>query len=211
MEWGCLLPRGDHPRPCGEKFSIASVIAKVTGSPPPMRGKEAAIPARASVKAITPAHAGKRGYDTLPCGQYRDHPRPCGEKLLPCIVLARGQGSPPPMRGKACAAAESVVVVRITPAHAGKSCAVSKPPRTALDHPRPCGEKCALSNVFATAQGSPPPMRGKGVRAPCLGSRRGITPAHAGKSGGSSPRPRARRDHPRPCGEKRSKRYPRTR
>ena len=30
----------DHPRLCGEKLSDFSIIAKVLGSPPPMRGKE---------------------------------------------------------------------------------------------------------------------------------------------------------------------------
>ena len=30
---------GDHPRLCGEKLSDFSIIAKVLGSPPPMRGK----------------------------------------------------------------------------------------------------------------------------------------------------------------------------
>ena len=31
--------QGDHPRLCGEKFSIRSTKSNCPGSPPPMRGK----------------------------------------------------------------------------------------------------------------------------------------------------------------------------
>ena len=55
----CRPPGTDHPRPCGEKFSIASVIAKVMGSPPPMRGKVQPEFFKDAAARITPAHAGK--------------------------------------------------------------------------------------------------------------------------------------------------------
>ena len=43
-----LCPRRDHPRLCGEKFSIHLIRTFVKGSPPPMRGK---VQVRYSVKA----------------------------------------------------------------------------------------------------------------------------------------------------------------
>ena len=37
----CYLQAGqDHPRLCGEKNSVLGDVREVSGSPPPMRGKE---------------------------------------------------------------------------------------------------------------------------------------------------------------------------
>ena len=54
------LPARDHPRPCGEKLSLSAASWLITGSPPPMRGKDRERKGRNVVKGITPAHAGKR-------------------------------------------------------------------------------------------------------------------------------------------------------
>ena len=35
----CRASGRDHPRLCGEKYSLHNVKIKVKGSPPPMRGK----------------------------------------------------------------------------------------------------------------------------------------------------------------------------
>ena len=50
----------DHPRLCGEKFRLALGDNDFTGSPPPMRGKVAAIAGLVAAFGITPAYAGKR-------------------------------------------------------------------------------------------------------------------------------------------------------
>ena len=50
----------DHPRLCGEKFTMPSSVCIPKGSPPPMRGKaHTSVFPRSSVR-ITPAYAGKR-------------------------------------------------------------------------------------------------------------------------------------------------------
>ena len=192
----------DHPRPCGEKFTLREY-------PPPET-------------RITPAHAGKSPAVRLAWCGCRDHPRPCGEKVRRRGRSARGRGSPPPMRGKANQMLYHVCTSGITPAHAGKSagrelylpCGLGSPPpmrgkvyvlqlffefagitpahagkralhqagsRGQEDHPRPCGEKGRLTSAPPETPGSPPPMRGKGRqsfrRSCCIG----ITPAHAGK------------------------------
>ena len=70
---------------------------------------------------ITPAHAGKSELgDGCTLGS-RDHPRPCGEKLVIRPDDGTAWGSPPPMRGKENWTTEISEGSRITPAHAGKS------------------------------------------------------------------------------------------
>ena len=49
----------DHPRLCGEKPAGTAIRTISRGSPPPMRGKDAAGAFRAAAPGITPAYAGK--------------------------------------------------------------------------------------------------------------------------------------------------------
>ena len=51
---------GDHPRVCGEKYSLACCPWPASGSPPRMRGKAARPRAAPERPGITPAYAGKR-------------------------------------------------------------------------------------------------------------------------------------------------------
>ena len=53
------LPRGDHPRVCGEKMPVCETVAWTWGSPPHVRGKEGDCCRDAGHDGITPAHAGK--------------------------------------------------------------------------------------------------------------------------------------------------------
>ena len=70
----------DHPRPCGEKFLLVSLLYHYLGSPPPMRGKAFISSAVSRTARITPAHAGKRVANGIFWHIEEDHPRPCGEK-----------------------------------------------------------------------------------------------------------------------------------
>ena len=72
--------REDHPRLCGEKLIQNAAFLKVTGSPPPMRGKVIL-------------------YINL-SDSIQDHPRLCGEKRIVSASPDCVMGSPPPMRGK---------------------------------------------------------------------------------------------------------------
>ena len=71
----------DHPRMCGEKFVIRHGSVKLPGSPPHVRGKEAAPIEEAINARITPACAGKSSAPLHSVPQRGDHPRMCGEKL----------------------------------------------------------------------------------------------------------------------------------
>ena len=85
-----------------------------------MRGKGASAVHSGAVRRITPAHAGKRATGGTICSSWKDHPRPCGEKVLLEQVVVPAKGSPPPMRGKAKRDLTLAECHGITPAHAGK-------------------------------------------------------------------------------------------
>ena len=70
---------------------------------------------------ITPAYAGKRSACRRKRDFGRDHPRLCGEKCHPLLILRLHRGSPPPMRGKVFFSDNSTGALGITPAYAGKS------------------------------------------------------------------------------------------
>ena len=49
----------DHPRVCGEKYSLALFLGLHQGSPPRMRGKVTFEGSDGTKTGITPAYAGK--------------------------------------------------------------------------------------------------------------------------------------------------------
>ena len=114
-------------------------------------------------------------------------------------------GSPPHMRGKVHSDHGTTGQIGITPAHAGKRILHIHPVFPCRDHPRTCGEKSALTFWRNGRTGSPPHMRGKVDDHSILILNCGITPAHAGKSLTPRFRVPCNGDHPRTCGEKRSR------
>ena len=94
------LRRRDHPRVCGEKRSRLSDRFLRGGSPPRMRGKDVLFCYMTQFVGITPAYAGKRAGGQGQLWRGRDHPRVCGEKASPPVVLVGIVGSPPRVRGK---------------------------------------------------------------------------------------------------------------
>mgnify|MGYP001661626474 CR=1 FL=1 len=95
------IVQGDHPRLCGEKVIYHEH--------------------KGNICRITPAYAGKSDHEFEPRRSNRDHPRLCGEKCWVLLSTPSDRGSPPPMRGKVCAALCSLDAIGITPAYAGKS------------------------------------------------------------------------------------------
>ena len=151
------------------------------GSPPRMRGKEVVFIDSYLVSRITPAYAGKRFDPIHRITFQRDHPRVCGEKITGGNLLPVNKGSPPRMRGKACAKWLSLFRFGITPAYAGKSSTLRCGLPAPWDHPRVCGEKAVRAMVAAETLGSPPRMRGKADDASETCQNFRITPAYAGK------------------------------
>ena len=173
-----------------------------------MRGKARHCAAVHGYRGITPAHAGKSFTSFYHYTTFWDHPRTCGEKLIPPLLGFGLTGSPPHMRGKERGSTSRQRRKGITPAHAGKSPAMSPGHITLRDHPRTCGEKGISDFSGNYEDGSPPHMRGK-ARSPLLfpGISR-ITPAHAGKSGSAARTGCCNQDHPRTCGEKEARQWP---
>ena len=110
----------DHPRVCGEKFTLSSSTAVSPGSPPRMRGKAPAQTLTGSASRITPACAGKRPAEKKVDPAEANHPRVCGEKAETERTQRGVPGSPPRMRGKVGHDPAVRVLHRITPAYAGK-------------------------------------------------------------------------------------------
>ena len=90
----------------------------------------------------------------------------------------------------------------ITPAYAGKRWTVAGTVAARWDHPRVCGAKASLMLASDAELGSPPRMRGKVREIKTGKSRRGITPAYAGKRRRCCAFRWLPWDHPRVCGEK---------
>ena len=90
--------------------------------------------------------------------------------------------SPPRVRGKVVAFFVYIQLGGITPAYAGKRRRVPAKLAASRDHPRVCGEKHLSASKTSSRQGSPPRMRGKVLHYPRQSSKKGITPAYAGKS-----------------------------
>ena len=192
----------DHPRLCGEKCTASLKISQCIGSPPPMRGKEFPLFLPRFHLRITPAYAGKSELLRCENSPAEDHPRLCGEKNFTMHINSPLRGSPPPMRGKVKFKTDLFSFSRITPAYAGKRFKSFVDGLRIEDHPRLCGEKGHTRRSGLVEQGSPPPMRGK-VFDFLTGARIArITPAYAGKSGGTPETAGNQQDHPRLCGEK---------
>ena len=167
-----------------------------------MRGKVTVSSSSRVMIGITPAYAGKSVATLYSLVKVQDHPRLCGEKGKPGVLVTEEQGSPPPMRGKAALSGYDCTAGGITPAYAGKSFVLRSYRPCWRDHPRLCGEKVTFPQQLISHKGSPPPMRGKVRRLHSVLARFGITPAYAGKSASTRSADRCMQDHPRLCGEK---------
>ena len=153
----------------------------VGGSPPQVRGK-------------------LRLFGLLGCARW-DHPRRCGENLIPKYQHIRYQGSPPQVRGKPSVGSFPVSLSGITPAGAGKTLLLSVLLPMIQDHPRRCGENTDTYHPHIHALGSPPQVRGKPSREEVTFFLPRITPAGAGKTRRCRRGLSIYKDHPRRCGE----------
>ena len=176
-----------------------------------MRGKAKHTHAFQFRHRITPACAGKRLCLTCVLAILWDHPRMCGEKWLARFKPFATRGSPPHVRGKGVVHILVPEPLGITPAYAGKSVHLQAAYACREDHPRVCGEKENVKNACRGHLGSPPRMRGK-----ARGSVRRlyfarITPAYAGKRATAQYMGHLQKDHPRVCGEKEARQWPKER
>ena len=166
-----------------------------------MRGKPARAGSCGLCAGITPADAGKTGYNLRYALQHGDHPRGCGENTALFDMPICELGSPPRMRGKRCQKGQGICWLRITPADAGKTAIIIIVYPLIRDHPRGCGENVILALIQLAKKGSPPRMRGKHDTETSPKKSARITPADAGKTACIVSPPYSTEDHPRGCGE----------
>ena len=91
-------------------------------------------------------------------------------------------GSSPLTRGKPAVPNHDMAPVRLIPAHAGKTENGGKAWNKATAHPRSRGENPLAAWLEGSCEGSSPLTRGKPVLLSSFGTRKGLIPAHAGKT-----------------------------
>ena len=190
-----------HPRSRGENPPRGSPDRLREGSSPLTRGKPRERSGLRCLPGLIPAHAGK----TL-CGLADPrgcvaHPRSRGENHRSPNASPRRVGSSPLTRGKPDLCLDLEVRLRLIPAHAGKTTPALTGGTHVSAHPRSRGENYARIDWRDACVGSSPLTRGKPpVRAqPC--GKRGLIPAHAGKTAGRGLELRSFWAHPRSRGE----------
>ena len=171
------------------------------GSSPLTRGKPASGPAFGQYPGLIPAHAGKtrRGGG---CQVFSGaHPRSRGENVSRERPSGRSRGSSPLTRGKQESRTRGEVLRGLIPAHAGKTVWLGAAWLECGAHPRSRGENEIGGGGLGAHQGSSPLTRGKRRADRPLGARRGLIPAHAGKTTPQTPKHPAGGAHPRSRGE----------
>ena len=133
----------DHPRVCGEhpRWLRGSIIAR--GSSPRVRGTPCPLVVQVQRTGIIPACAGNTAGSRRAPAASRDHPRVCGEHLIPHLATSFGVGSSPRVRGTPEAFDAFMPYGGIIPACAGNTVCGEFSSAAWGDHPRVCGEHWA--------------------------------------------------------------------
>ena len=195
------LPRGDHPRVCGEHNPTVQSATGSTGSSPRMRGTPAGRARPVNAPGIIPAYAGNTVLVFWCLSRFWDHPRVCGEHGQLDMAELVDQGSSPRMRGTRRTWVALCRWWGIIPAYAGNTHNGGNLTGRDWDHPRVCGEHRNSPLASASVEGSSPRMRGTLQRRPKRNLPSGIIPAYAGNTWVFWYPQSADWDHPRVCGE----------
>ena len=129
------------------------------------------------------------------------HPRSRGENRRPLVPPERRMGSSPLTRGKPLRAQLLHGAAGLIPAHAGKTRETAFLTGATTAHPRSRGENVLPCGAGALAGGSSPLTRGKHLVVNQAVPRRGLIPAHAGKTSAWSVTMVGTWAHPRSRGE----------
>ena len=171
------------------------------GSSPLTRGKRWRAAALICAGGLIPAHAGKTPVHGRAYGSPWAHPRSRGENPTVVGRHLMVDGSSPLTRGKLGPAGSGKSSLGLIPAHAGKTCAYLKYPPIFRAHPRSRGENPKPVAPPEPGWGSSPLTRGKRETFGADAERRGLIPAHAGKTPRHRSGTRRTAAHPRSRGE----------
>ena len=142
---------------------------------------------------------------TRPRGASAAHPRSRGENTVKGEFKFRDEGSSPLTRGKPPRRRRTGALSRLIPAHAGKTEAQAQAPPRRPAHPRSRGENTVVRRSLSIPRGSSPLTRGKRVGVTLDAWRRGLIPAHAGKTTSGAFKNMNAAAHPRSRGENTSR------
>ena len=174
--------RAAHPRSRGENVQVTGAALDPKGSSPLTRGKRRPGGAPLRPCRLIPAHAGKTRCWSACHFPFGAHPRSRGENLDMAWSKSAADGSSPLTRGKLLHGALDVQRARLIPAHAGKTLGEVLERYVAGAHPRSRGENRETGRIRVRSLGSSPLTRGKLPPRSARGRRRGLIPAHAGKT-----------------------------
>ena len=195
------LPVGPHPRSRGENNRRRVVAWARPGSSPLTRGKQEGPARRERPGRLIPAHAGKTSRPLQVRLHARAHPRSRGENHVTRAQRHATAGSSPLTRGKHPRSMTAVYRAGLIPAHAGKTGSGARPPWDRGAHPRSRGENLRAPTTTRGCGGSSPLTRGKPTFPLLAHRKRGLIPAHAGKTQDLNLRPPGSGAHPRSRGE----------
>ena len=190
-----------HPRSRGENVRVIAGASFTTGSSPLTRGKPRLRRSRSVAPGLIPAHAGKTGFHRRTGQMYRAHPRSRGENPIRLLHWPTREGSSPLTRGKLADDRRPLDFFRLIPAHAGKTSRFGVRGPATRAHPRSRGENSANWFISSVVTGSSPLTRGKLRGGGAYHRRRGLIPAHAGKTRANLSSGTNSRAHPRSRGE----------
>ena len=212
---------GAHPRSRGENLLVDVPLRADRGSSPLTRGKHPQQIPPVARAGLIPAHAGKTVMGHANIVSPTAHPRSRGENVMMTSAIGVNPGSSPLTRGKrtvtiyARGDLGSSPLTRgkprppsprrprpwLIPAHAGKTGASVSRALLGWAHPRSRGENFVAAMYGLGLRGSSPLTRGKRQRRRHPRARRGLIPAHAGKTEMGGIEPPAGWAHPRSRGE----------
>ena len=197
----CPSDTSAHPRSHGENAVAARMDRQQIGSSPLTRGKREYITARARDWGLIPAHAGKTSSEPLSLASRPAHPHSRRENRPMTIVRPIHTDSSPLTRGKRIRLASTRSHFRLIPAHAGKTLEKTLAREPSGAHPRSRGENISSRSAIWFLRGSSPLTQGKRWRRRWRVSRRGLIPAHAGKTSPVEAQSGSCAAHPRSRGE----------
>ena len=190
-----------HPRSRGENLRFEGCDLRAQGSSPLTRGKRLPRPQTPAAHGLIPAHAGKTSRAACLPPSSRAHPRSRGENALEGLDASEVEGSSPLTRGKHAAPHSTREQIGLIPAHAGKTVPCVAATCHLRAHPRSRGENQTHALPERPDAGSSPLTRGKRRQRQVVLYRRGLIPAHAGKTNSLPRGARRWRAHPRSRGE----------
>ena len=180
---------------------LSSTTRNTRQTPPRMRGRRESGRRQGRKEGNTPAYAGKTQFTVSDVGEFKKHPRVCGEDCIRLTCRLPQWETPPRMRGRPRVHGANQDAARNTPAYAGKTPRCCRRPPYRRKHPRVCGEDLEPLSAVHVVPETPPRMRGRRIVPGAVSEDEGNTPAYAGKTSNGTRQNRSPRKHPRVCGE----------